>query len=71
MSEKLSLFGGRKFILGLTYLLFSFTLGLLGVVYGRDLVGISALIASMATGLGVVVWGNVTAGKGATNGTPR
>lgn len=71
MAERLSPYGGRKFILGLAYLLFSFVLGLLGVIYGRDLVGISALIASMSTGLGVIVWGNVQAGKGASNGSPR
>lgn len=70
MSEWIGKVGGRKFLLGLIYLTLAFILGMFGIIYGRDLVGISALIASMASGLGVVVWGNVAAGKG-TNGTTQ
>lgn len=71
MSAWISSIGGRKFLLGVIYLVLAFILGVVGIIYGRDLVGISALIASMSSGLGVVVWGNVKAGQGGANGNPQ
>lgn len=54
--------GGRKFTLGLLYLLGCFTVSAISVskgVVGWDAAGVASLFASAATGLGVIVWGNV------------
>jgi len=54
--------GGRKFTLGLVYLLLCGAVSILAVnngVTGWDAAGVASLFASAATGLGVVVYGNV------------
>ena len=61
--------GGRKFFLGLVYLgccvLLDFTaIRTAGATMSLgEMSGLAALNASLATGLGVVVWGNVQAAK--------
>ena len=54
--------GGRKFALGLVYLILCGTVSILAVsngVTGWDAAGVASLFTSAATGLGVIVWGNV------------
>lgn len=54
--------GGRKFTLGLIYLLGCFgvaTGAILTGATGWDAVGLASLPMAIATGLGVIVWGNV------------
>ena len=54
--------GGRKFALGLIYLAGTFAISGFSVwkgVTGWDAAGVASLFASAATGLGVIVWGNV------------
>ena len=53
--------GNRKFALGMTYLIGIFALGGLAVVMDKSagLVGaVSSFAVTVATGLGVIVWGN-------------
>ena len=54
--------GGRKFALGILYLVFVSSISYMAVssgVTGWDAAGVASLFASAATGLGVIVWGNV------------
>ena len=52
--------GQRKLLLGAGYLAGCFTVGGIAVYHGTvDLYGLAALCISWATGLGVVIWGNV------------
>ena len=54
--------GGRKFTLGLIYMLGCFSISIVAVLHGAtgwDAAGVASLFVSTATGLGVVVWGNV------------
>ena len=58
--------GQRKLRLGLFYLL---SVVALAVVYGPDnWTALAALAVSMATGVGVVVWGNVKSHEANGNG---
>ena len=62
--------GGRKMLLGLIYLVGCFTISAMAVnkgVVGFDAAGVASLFASIAVGLGVIVWGNVQS-KLAQNG---
>lgn len=64
--------GGRKFALGLFYLLgcFGISAGALWSGHtGWDAVGLASLPVAIASGLGVIVWGNVKEHE-AKNGKP-
>jgi len=58
----MNLIGGRKMALGLVYLILGYACVFLAVFKGAD-AGVIASVAgacvSLATGMGVVVWGNV------------
>jgi hypothetical protein len=63
--------GGRKFTLGMTYLIGGLGLLTLALYWQKDAATIAALASAyvaMAPGLGVIVWGNVQAER-ARNGT--
>ena len=58
--------GGRKMVLGILYLGGCFAIAGMAVdqgVVGWDAAGVASLFASIAGGLGVVVWGNVQSKK--------
>jgi hypothetical protein len=62
MVEIVRKIGGRKLALGLIYLIGCFVIAILAVTRGAsgwDALGIASLPTSIATGLGVIVWGNV------------
>lgn len=62
--------GYRKLLLGLAYIVCVTALGLVAMFRSVDLVSVAALAASMATGVGVVVWGNVQVAKAEQTATP-
>lgn len=69
--EAVPTLGGRKFILGMIYLIGCFVtinLALWKGLSGWDSVAVGSMCVSIATGLGVVVWGNVQAGKNGNGG---
>jgi len=49
----------QKFSLGVLYLAASTALGWKGLAAGADPTGLGILLTGLATGVGVVVWGNV------------
>ena len=51
--------GYRKVILGLAFIGGATFLAWTGIRAGTDLVGLSTVVLTMSTGLGVVVYGNV------------
>ena len=53
--------GGRKFVLGLTYMLGCFGLLALGVYSGEAAIvgAVAGGCVSMAPGVGAIIWGNV------------
>lgn len=55
--------GGRKFALGLVFLVFCFVLDLVAIIYGAtegwNAAGLASLHTSTAAGMLTVVWGNV------------
>ena len=64
--------GGRKFILGETYLVGCFVLfmtALLTGATGWDAVALASIPVAIASGLGVIVWGNVAVARAANGKT--
>lgn len=61
--------GSRKFVLGLVYIFACSLLSGYAISKGYDWAGIASLNASIATGLGVIVWGNVQTHR--ANGKPK
>lgn len=60
--------GYRKFTLGLVYMAGMFAIGILVVLrHSGDLMGVGAMATGVATGVGVVCWGNAQEWK-AKNG---